>query len=124
MRIMEDAHSSIYSIYLGSTKMYLNLREVYWWEGMKKDIDEFVAKCSNLQQVKVEHQRLGGLAQNIELLDWKWEMINMGFIIVFPRSQRHHDSIWMIIDRMTKSTHFLLVKTTHLVENYAKLYIQ
>ena len=64
---MEEAHSSGYSIHSDPTNMYHDLREVYWWEAMKKDIAEFVAKCSNCQQLKVEHQRLGGLAQNIEL---------------------------------------------------------
>ncbi|KAH0669267.1 hypothetical protein KY285_023426 [Solanum tuberosum] len=123
-RIIEETHSSSYSIRPGSTKMYRDLRAVYWWNGIKKDIAEFVAKCSNCQQVKVEHQRPGGLAQNIELPEWKWEMINMDFITCLPRSRRQHDSIWVIVDRMTESTHFLPVKTTHLAEDYAKLYIQ
>ncbi|KAH0642176.1 hypothetical protein KY285_034832 [Solanum tuberosum] len=68
---------------------------------------EFVVKCPNCQQVKLEHQRLDGMAQNIELPEWKWEMINMDFITGLPRSRRQHDSIWMIVDRMTKSAHFL-----------------
>ncbi|KAH0636581.1 hypothetical protein KY289_036496 [Solanum tuberosum] len=109
--------------YQGSTKMYRDLGEVYWWNSMKKGVAEFVAKCPNCQQVKVEHQRPGGLAQNIELSEWKWEMNNIDFIIGLPRSHRHHDSIWMIVDRMTKSAHFLPVKTTHSAENYAKLYL-
>ena len=54
-RILEEAHSSRYSIHPGSTKMYRDLTEVYCWEGMEKDIAEFVAKCLNCQQVKVEH---------------------------------------------------------------------
>ncbi|WMV23871.1 hypothetical protein MTR67_017256 [Solanum verrucosum] len=83
---MEEAHSSRYSIHPGSTKMYRDLREVYWWNSIKKGIDEFVAKCPNCQQVKVKHQRLGGMTQNIELPKWKWEMINMDFITEFPRS--------------------------------------
>ncbi|WMV32398.1 hypothetical protein MTR67_025783 [Solanum verrucosum] len=90
---MEEAHSSrysIYSIHLGSTKMYRDLREVYWWNSMKKGIAKFVAKCPNCQQVKVVHQRPGGLAQNIELPDWKWEMINTDFITVLPRPYRQH----------------------------------
>ncbi|WMV38354.1 hypothetical protein MTR67_031739 [Solanum verrucosum] len=92
---------------------------------MNKCIAEFVAKCPNCQQVKVEHQRPGGLAQNIELPEWKCEMINMNFITSLPRSRRQHDSIWVnIVDRMTKSTHFLPVKTTHSTEDYARLYIQ
>ncbi|WMV14593.1 hypothetical protein MTR67_007978 [Solanum verrucosum] len=68
---MDEAHSSRYSIHPGSTKMYRDLREVYWWSSMKKGIAEFVPKCPNFQQVKVEHQRPSGLAQNIELLEWK-----------------------------------------------------
>ena len=65
---MEEVHSSRYSIHSGSTKMYCDLREVYWWSGMKKGIEKFVPKCPNFQQVKIEHQKPGGLAQNIELL--------------------------------------------------------
>ncbi|WMV09812.1 hypothetical protein MTR67_003197 [Solanum verrucosum] len=91
---------------------------------MKKGIAEFVAKCPNCQQVKVEHQRPGGMAQNIEILEWKWEMINMVFITDLSQSRRQHNSIWVIVDRMTKSAHFFQVKTTHLAEDYARLYIQ
>ena len=83
-KILEEAHSSRYSIQTSSAKMYQNLREVYWWEDMKKDIAEFVAKCSNCQQVKVEQHRPGGLAQ--EHPKWTWEIINMDFITGFPRS--------------------------------------
>ncbi|WMV23032.1 hypothetical protein MTR67_016417 [Solanum verrucosum] len=104
--------------------MYRHLREVYWWDGMKKGIAEFVAKCPNCQQVKVGHQSPVGLPQRIELPKWKWEMINMDFITGLPRSRRQHDSIWVIVDRMTKSAQFLPIKTTNSAEDYAKLYIQ
>ncbi|KAH0679067.1 hypothetical protein KY284_020152 [Solanum tuberosum] len=82
-RIMGEDHSSRYSIHPGSIKMYRDLREVYWWNGMKKGIDEFVVKSPNCQQVKVEHQRPVGMVQNIELPKWKREMINMDFITRF-----------------------------------------
>ena len=91
---------------------------------MKKGIPEFVAKYPNCQQDKVKHQRPGGLAQNIDLPEWKWEMINMDFITGLTRSHGHHDSIWVIIDRMTKLTHFLSVNTTPSTEDYSRLYIQ
>ena len=123
-KILKEAYSSRYSIYTGSTKMYRDLREVYWWEGMKKNIIEFVAKCLNFQQVKVEHQRFGGLAQNIELLEWKWEMINMDFITGLPRYQMQHDSIWVSINRTIKSAHFFQVKTTYSTKDLAKFYHQ
>ena len=92
-RILDEAHSSRYFIHLVFTKMYRDLREVYLWEGLKKDVVEFVAKCLNFQQVKVEYQRPEGLAQNIEIPEWKWEMINMDFITCLTRSRRQHDSI-------------------------------
>ncbi|KAL3380163.1 hypothetical protein AABB24_000674 [Solanum stoloniferum] len=123
-RIIEKAHSSKYSIHPSSTKMYRDLREVYWWNSMKKGIVGFVAKCPNCQQVKVEHQRPDGMDQNIEIPKWKWEMINMDFITGLLRSRRQHDSIWVIINRMIKSAHILSIKTTHSAEDYAKLYIQ
>ena len=122
--ILEEAHSSQYSIHPGSTKMYRDLRDIYWWNGMKRDIAEFVAKCPNCQQVKIEHQKPGGLAQEIEIPTWKWEMINMDFVVGLPKSKRHFDSIWVIVDRMTKSAHFLPVKTSYSAEDYAKLYIR
>ncbi|WMV30230.1 hypothetical protein MTR67_023615 [Solanum verrucosum] len=87
--------------------MYRDLREVYWWSSMKKDIAEFVAKCPNCQQVKVEHQRPSGMAHNIDLPEGKSEMINMDFITGLPRSRRQHGLIWVIADRITKSAHFL-----------------
>ena len=73
---------------------------------------------------KAEHQRPSGLDQNIELPELKWEMINMDFIIGLPNSRRQHDYIWVIVDKMTKSVHVLLVKTTYSTEDYATLYIQ
>lgn len=60
-RIVEEAHGSLYLIHLRSTKMYHELRDIYWWEGLKRDIAEFVAKCPNRQQVKDEHLKYGGL---------------------------------------------------------------
>ena len=91
---------------------------------MKKDIAKFVSEYPNCQQVKVEHQRPGGLAQNIEIPTWKWEDINMDFVVGLPKTRKRFDSIWVIVDRMTKSAHFLPVKTTYYAEDYAKLYIQ
>ncbi|CAN4125159.1 unnamed protein product [Withania somnifera] len=91
---MMEAHHLRYSIHPRSTKMYHDLKEVYWWENMKKDIAEFVAQCPNCQQVKIEHQKPGGYMQPIEIPTWKWDMINMDFITGPPRSFRKFDSIW------------------------------
>lgn len=81
---MEKAHHSCYSIHPGSTKMYHDIREIYWWNRMKKDVAEFVAQCPNCQQVKVEHQKPTGLVHEIVIPLWKWEAINMDFITGLP----------------------------------------
>ena len=91
---------------------------------MKKSIAEFVAECPNCQRVKVEHQKPGGYMQCIDLPIWKWDMINMDFVTGLPRTARKFDSIWVIVDRLTKSAHFLPVKTTYTVEEYSKLYVK
>ncbi|KAH0682275.1 hypothetical protein KY289_020027 [Solanum tuberosum] len=122
-QILAEAHNSRYSIHPGATNMYHDVWEVFWWNGMKRDIANFVAKCPNYQQVKVEYQKPGGMTQEINILTWKWEVINMDFIIGLPRTRTQHDSIWVIVDRVTKSTHFLAVKTPDSTEDYAKLYI-
>ena len=75
-----------------------DLREVYWWEGLKRDIAEFVAKCPNCQQVKQEHLMRGGLLQEIKIPTWKWEEINMDFFVGLPRTQKSYDSIWMVLE--------------------------
>ena len=69
-RILEHAHGSRYSIHSSSTKMYHDLRDVFWREGLKKDIAEFIAKCLDCQQVEVEHQNPGGLLQSIQFPTW------------------------------------------------------
>ena len=122
-KILEEAHSSAYAMHPGSTKMYRDLRENYWWNGMKRDIAEFVAKCLVCQQVKIEHQRPAGLLQPLPIPEWKWEHITMDFVTGLPRTPKGHDAIWVIVDRLTKSAHFLPIKTTFSMEKYARLYI-
>ena len=90
---------------------------------MKRDITNFVSKCPNCHQVKVEHQKSGGMTQEINIPTWKWDVINMYFITELLRTRRQHDSIWVIVDRMTKSSHLLAVKTIYSEEYYARLYI-
>ena len=122
--IMEEAHSSAYAMHPGSTKMYHTLREHYWWRGMKKAIAEFVSRCLICQQVKVEHQRPAGLLQFLPIPQWKWEKIMMDFVVELLRCQSGYDAIWVIVDRLTKSTHFLPMKNSESVEKLAELYVK
>ena len=84
--ILAEAHNSRYSIHPGAAKMYRDLWEVYWWNGIKRDIANFMSKCRNCHKVKVEHLKPGGMNQEINIPTWKWDVINMGFITGLPRT--------------------------------------
>ena len=86
---------------------------------MKKDVVDFVSQCLVCQQVKAKHQKPKGLHQNIEIPEWKWERITMDFVTSLPQTLKGFDSIWVIVDRLTKSVHFLPVKTTFGFVQYA-----
>ena len=99
---MIESHSSTYSVHPWYIKMYQDLRGTYWWPGMKKNIAEFVSRCLTCQQVKFEHQRPSGLMQYLPLSEWKWDRITMVFVVELPRTSSGYDSIWVIVDRLTK----------------------
>ena len=91
--ILHEAHSSRYSIHPGSTKMYRDLKELYWWPNMKIDVANWVCKCLTCQKVKAEHQRPSGLLQPLEIPEWKWEQIAMDCVVGLPLTQGKHDAI-------------------------------
>jgi hypothetical protein len=122
--ILQEAHESAYLIHPGSTKMYLDLKEKYWWYGLKRDVAEYVAICDTCQRVKVEHQRPTGLLQPMKIPEWKWKEVGMDFITGLPRTQHGYDSIWVIVDRVTKAAHFLPVKTTYNGARLVELYME
>ena len=84
---------------------------------------EFVAKCPNCQQVKEEHQKLGGLLQEIQIPTLKWVDINMEFVVGLSRTQKSYDSIWVVVDRLTKSARFIPVKSSYLTDYYASIFL-
>jgi hypothetical protein len=121
--ILREAHDSAYSIHPGSTKMYQDLKQRYWWYGMKRDVAAHVALCNTCHRVKAEHQRPAGLPQTLKVPEWKWEEIGMDFIVGLPRTRDGYDSIWVIVDRLTKVAHFIPVKTTYTRAKLAELYM-
>ncbi|GJS48027.1 putative reverse transcriptase domain-containing protein [Tanacetum coccineum] len=121
--IMDEAHKLKYSVHPGADKMYYDLRDRYWKPGMKKDIDEYVSKCLTCLKVKAEHQRPSGLLQQPEIPIWKWEGIAMDFVTKFPKTINGHDTIWVIVDRLTESAHFLPMHKNHKMESLARLYL-
>ena len=121
---MEEAHRTKYSVHPGSDKMYLDLKKQYWWPNMKAEIATFVGKCLTCAKVKVEHQKPSGLLQQPEIPEWKWKMITMDFITDLPKCPSGYDTIWIIVDRLTKSAHFIPIKESFKMERLTRIYIQ
>jgi hypothetical protein len=122
-KILQETHDSAYSIHPGSTKMYQDLKERYWWYDMKRDVAAHVALCDVCQRVKAEHERPAGLLQPLKVPEWKWEEIGMDFIMGLPCTRDGYDSIWVIVDRLTKVAHFIPVNSTYIGARLAELYI-
>ncbi|GKD30583.1 putative reverse transcriptase domain-containing protein [Tanacetum coccineum] len=105
--IMHESHKSKYSIHPGSDKMYQDLKKLYWWPNMKAIIAEYVGKCLTCSRVKAECQKPSGLLVQPEIPMWKWERITMDFVTKLPKTSSGHDTIWFIVDHLTKSAHFI-----------------
>ncbi|GJX40337.1 putative reverse transcriptase domain-containing protein [Tanacetum coccineum] len=122
--IMHESHKSKYSIHPGSDKMYQDMKKLYWWPNMKADIATYVSKCLTCAKVKAEHQRPSGLLQQPKIPEWKWEHITMDFVMGLPRTSSGYDSIWVIVDRLTKSAHFVPMKKIDGMEKLTRLYLK
>ncbi|WVZ93795.1 LOW QUALITY PROTEIN: hypothetical protein U9M48_039750 [Paspalum notatum var. saurae] len=122
-KILDEAHTSIFTMHPGSNKMYQDLKQKFWWTRMKHEIARYVSECDVCQRVKADHLKPAGMLQPLAILTWKWEDVHMDFIVGLPHTQKGYDSIWVIIDRLTKSAHFIPVKTTYRAKQYAELYV-
>ena len=96
----------------------------YLWPRKKRDMVRYIEQCLICKQVKAEHQRPAGTLQPLHVPEWKWEEITMDFVTGLPRTKEEYDAIWVIVDRLTKSAHFLPVRTTYTMDKYAELYIK
>jgi hypothetical protein len=122
-KILDEAHASRYSIHPGSTKMYHDLRQQFWCTRMKREAARYVSECDTCWKVKADYIKPGGLLQPLSIPEWKWEDISMDFIVGLPITAHKFDSICVIVDRLFKSTHFILVHTNYNVQKYAGIYI-
>ncbi|WVZ49108.1 hypothetical protein U9M48_000489 [Paspalum notatum var. saurae] len=122
--ILCEAHDSAYSIHPGATKMFQDLSQNFWWKGMKADVATHVAQCDVCQWVKDEHQKPAELLQPLPIPTWKWDEIGMDFVTGLPTTKKGNDAIWVIVDRLTKTAHFIPVKTTYGGAKLAQLYIE
>ena len=122
-KILYESHNTVFTMHPGGNKMYQDMKQYYWWRGMKKDISEYVSKCLTCQQVKAEHQVPSGLLNPLIIPQWKWDIITIDFVFDFPLTQGKHDVVWVIVDRLTKSAHFLPVRLDYSMDCLAELYV-
>ncbi|GJT17127.1 putative reverse transcriptase domain-containing protein [Tanacetum coccineum] len=122
--IMHESHKSKYSIHPGSDKMYQDMKKLYWWPNMKADIATYVNKCLTCAKVKAEHQRPSGLLVQPKIPEWKWDNITMDFVTKLPKTSQGYDTIWVIVDRLTKSAIFTPMRETDPLDKLARLYLK
>ncbi|GJZ16884.1 putative reverse transcriptase domain-containing protein [Tanacetum coccineum] len=122
--IMHESHKSKYSIHLGSDKRYRHLKKMYWWPNMKAQIATHISKCLTWSRVKAKYQKPFGLLVQPKIPQWKWEKISMDFITKLPKTSSSYDTIWVIVDRLTKSAYFLPMKEIDSMERLTRLYLK
>ncbi|GJV76053.1 putative reverse transcriptase domain-containing protein [Tanacetum coccineum] len=121
--VMHESHKSKYSIHPGSEKMYQDMKKLYSWPNMKADIATYVSKFLTCTKIKAEHQRPSGLLVQPAIPERKWDNIMMDFITKLPKSSQGFDTIWVIVDRLTKSAHFLPIRENNPLNKLARLYL-
>nr|GFA21710.1 retrotransposable element Tf2 [Tanacetum cinerariifolium]GFA27621.1 retrotransposable element Tf2 [Tanacetum cinerariifolium] len=121
--IMHESYKSKYSVHPGSDKMYQNMKKLYWWPNMKANITTYVSKCLTCARVKAEYQRPSGLLVQPAIPEWKWDNIMMDFITKLPKSSQGFNTIWVTVDRLTKSAHFLPIWENDPLDKLARLYL-
>jgi hypothetical protein len=122
--ILDEAHQTRYTVHPSNNKMYQDLRKKFWWCGMKRNIAEYVAQCPSCQLVKAEHQMPTGQILPVEVPMWKWDKITMDFVVGLPRTPNGQDAIWVIVDKLTKSAHFLPIKIIDSMDKLVETYVR
>jgi hypothetical protein len=92
--------------------------------GMKKEVANYIAKCLECQKVRIEHRHQAGLLHPFPIPEWKWEVVSVDFITKLPKKVKQHDSIMVVVDKLTKSVHFIPVKTKHKATNIVEIYMR
>ncbi|GJW75517.1 putative reverse transcriptase domain-containing protein, partial [Tanacetum coccineum] len=122
--IMHEPHKSKYSIHPGSDKMYQDMKKLYWWPNMNANIATYVSKCLTCAKVKAEHQRPSRLLVQPKIPKWKWDNITMDFVTKLPKTSHGYDTIWVFVDRLTKSAIFTPMRETDPMDKLARIYLK
>jgi hypothetical protein len=122
--ILKEMHNEPYAGHSENHKTVSAIKSQYYWPDMKREIVEYMAKCLECQRVKAEHRHLDGLLHPLPILEWKWEVVTIDFITGFPRTSKQHDTIIVVVDKLTKAAHFIPMKTTHKATNVVDIYMR
>nr|GFC19671.1 putative reverse transcriptase domain-containing protein [Tanacetum cinerariifolium] len=122
--IMQKSYKSKYSIHPGFDKMYQGIKKIYWWPNMKADIATYVSKCLTYAKVKAKHQKPSRLLVQPKIPKWKWDNITMDFVTKLPKSSQGYDTIWEIVDRLTKSAIFTPIRKTDPMDKLTRIYLK
>jgi hypothetical protein len=122
--ILGEMHNVPYVGHLGYQKTIAAIKSQYYWSGMKKEVDDFIAKCLDCQKIKAENRHPVGLLQPLPILEWKWEVVTMDFITKLPKKTKQHDSIMVVVEKLTKASKFILVKFTYKEINIVDIYMR
>jgi hypothetical protein len=124
LMILKEMHNVPYVGHPGYQKTVAAVKSHYFWPGMKKEIVEYITRCMECQKVKAEHRHPAGLLQPLPIPEWKWEVVTMDFITGLPRTGKQHDSIMVVVDKLTKAAHFIPLKTTHKEANVVDIFMR
>jgi hypothetical protein len=102
--MLKQNHSVPYVGHLEYQKIITAVKSQYYWLGMKKEVDDYIARCIECQKFKDKHRNPTGLLQPFPIPEWKWEVVIIDFITKLPRTMKQHDSIWVVVDKLTKAT--------------------
>jgi hypothetical protein len=122
--ILREMHNVPYVRQLGYHKTIVVVKSQYYWPDMKKEVVDFISKFLECQKVKAEHRHPAGFLQTLPISEWKWEVVTMDFITKLPGTNKQHDSIMVVVDKLTKPTHFIPVKLTHKASNIVDVYMR
>ena len=121
---MDEIHEMPYFGHPGYQKTITVARKQYFWHGMKKDIAEYIARCQKCQQFKAKHQHPARLLQPFPIPKWRWKIISMDLITSLPMTVKEHDSIMVLIDKLSRVIHFILVNSTHKANDIANIFVK
>ena len=121
---MDELHKRPYICHLGYQKMIMTTGKQFYLYVLNKDIANYLSKCLECQQVKAEHRHPIGFLQPLSIPKWKWETISMEFITRLPKSTRKNDSMMVVVNKLSKSSHFVLFQSTCKAIDIANIFMK